>query len=78
MYTYTTMQSINLTLHIKPFVKKFIENLKNMLGQAIERKPKVEQVNATGGRLLREAKVRSIIIARWHFFPSLSLLLLSL
>lgn len=29
-----------------------------MLGQAVERKPKVEQVNATGGRLLREAKVR--------------------
>ncbi len=29
-----------------------------MLGQAVERKPKVEKVNATGGRLLREAKVR--------------------
>lgn len=28
-----------------------------MLGQAVERKPKVEQVNMTGGRLLREAKV---------------------
>lgn len=28
-----------------------------MLGKAIERKPKVEQVNVTGGRLLREAKV---------------------
>jgi hypothetical protein len=32
--------------------------LKNMLGQAVERKPKVEQVNQQGGRLLREAKVR--------------------
>jgi hypothetical protein len=32
-------------------------NVKNMLGSAIERKPKVEQVNVTGGRLLREAKV---------------------
>lgn len=29
-----------------------------MLGQAVERKPKVEQVNQQGGRLLREAKVR--------------------
>ncbi|CRK91723.1 CLUMA_CG005357, isoform G [Clunio marinus] len=31
--------------------------LDNMLGSAIERKPKVEQVNVTGGRLLREAKI---------------------
>lgn len=31
-----------------------------MLGSAIERKPKVEQVNLTGGRLLREAKVCSM------------------
>ncbi|XP_070505713.1 microtubule-actin cross-linking factor 1 isoform X14 [Chironomus tepperi] len=30
--------------------------LDNMLGSAVERKPKVEQVNVTGGRLLREAK----------------------
>lgn len=30
-----------------------------MLGSAIERIPKVEQVNLTGGRLLREAKVIS-------------------
>lgn len=28
-----------------------------MLGTAIEKKPKIEQVNLTGGRLLREAKV---------------------
>ncbi|XP_070505707.1 microtubule-actin cross-linking factor 1 isoform X8 [Chironomus tepperi] len=31
--------------------------LDNMLGSAVERKPKVEQVNVTGGRLLREAKI---------------------
>lgn len=29
-----------------------------MLGAAIERKPKIEQVNKDGGRLIREAKVR--------------------
>lgn len=34
-----------------------MKNLKNMLGSAVERKPKVEQVNVTGGRLLRESKV---------------------
>ncbi|XP_055390516.1 dystonin isoform X44 [Condylostylus longicornis] len=28
----------------------------NLLGQAIERKPKIEQVNIAGGRLIREAK----------------------
>lgn len=49
-----------------------------MLGTAIERKPKVEQVNVTGGRLLREAKVcyhSTALIGK--FFPSaLSLLYL--
>lgn len=29
-----------------------------MLGEAMERAPKIEQVNLTGGRLIREAKVR--------------------
>ncbi|XP_055390510.1 dystonin isoform X38 [Condylostylus longicornis] len=29
----------------------------NLLGQAIERKPKIEQVNIAGGRLIREAKI---------------------
>ena len=38
-----------------------MKNLKNMLGSAVERKPKVEQVNVTGGRLLREAKVCFVI-----------------
>lgn len=38
-------------------LKKTLLHVKNMLGSAIERKPKVEQVNVTGGRLLREAKV---------------------
>lgn len=28
-----------------------------MLGAAIERKPKIEQVNKDGGRVIREAKV---------------------
>lgn len=28
-----------------------------MLGAAVERRPKIEQVNVTGGRLIREAKV---------------------
>lgn len=28
-----------------------------MLGVAVERTPKIEQVNLTGGRLIREAKV---------------------
>lgn len=31
--------------------------LQDLLGKAIERTPKVEQVNLNGGRLLREAKV---------------------
>ncbi|XP_037914658.1 microtubule-actin cross-linking factor 1 isoform X36 [Hermetia illucens] len=31
--------------------------LDNLLGAAIERKPKIEQVNLTGGRLIREAKI---------------------
>jgi len=31
--------------------------VKNMLESAVKRKPKVEEVNVTGGRLLREAKV---------------------
>ena len=38
-----------------------MKNLKNMLGSAVERKPKMEQVNVTGGRLLREAKVCFVI-----------------
>lgn len=38
-----------------------------MLGSAIERKPKVEQVNLTGGRLIREAKVCS----KKHIKPGL-------
>lgn len=30
-----------------------------MLGVAVERTPKIEQVNLTGGRLIREAKVKN-------------------
>jgi hypothetical protein len=48
-------------LTLPPTKIEIIENVKNMLGSAVERKPKVEQVNVTGGRLLREAKVRSAI-----------------
>lgn len=31
-----------------------------MLGEAMERAPRIEQVNLTGGRLIREAKVRIV------------------
>lgn len=33
-----------------------------MLGTAVERKQKIEQVNLTGGRLIREAKVCGIVV----------------
>lgn len=42
-----------------------------MLGTAVERKPKIEQVNLTGGRLIREAKVcRCLIANKIYFFLS--------
>lgn len=34
----------------------------DLLGKAVERTPKVEQVNLNGGRLLREAKVCNAIV----------------
>lgn len=34
-----------------------------MLGAAVERTPKIEQVNLNGGRLIREAKVCSVLCA---------------
>lgn len=39
-----------------------LKNRKDLLGKAVERTPKIEQVNLNGGRLLREAKVRLIRI----------------
>ena len=40
---------------------------------AVERKPKIEQVNLTGGRLIREAKVcRCLMQTKFYFFLSLS------
>ena len=45
-----------------------------MLGTAVERKPKIEQVNLTGGRLIREAKVcRCLIANKIYFFLILCL-----
>lgn len=47
------------TLNIVPF-SEFPSNniiMQHMLGAAVERRPKIEQVNVTGGRLIREAKV---------------------
>lgn len=41
---------------------KWQQNKKDLLGKADERKPKIEQVNLNGGRLLREAKVRFLLI----------------
>lgn len=32
--------------------------IQKLLGAAIERKPKIENVNVAGGRLIREAKVK--------------------
>lgn len=37
-----------------------------MLGAAVERTPKIEQVNLNGGRLIREAKVRSEALKRFN------------
>ena len=38
--------------------------IQSMLGETVERIPKVEQVNLTGGRLIREAKVCRIFACR--------------
>lgn len=35
----------------------FVETVQDMMGAVVERTPKIEQVNLTGGRLIREAKV---------------------
>lgn len=35
----------------------FVETIQDMMGAVVERTPKIEQVNLTGGRLIREAKV---------------------
>lgn len=40
---------------MKILYNKYIQKL---LGAAIERKPKIENVNVAGGRLIREAKVK--------------------
>lgn len=37
--------------------KKIKKKIKNLLGAAVERTPKIEKVNLNGGRLIREAKV---------------------
>lgn len=51
-----------------------LHNQKNMLGTAVERKPKIEQVNLTGGRLIREAKVcRCLNANKIYFFLTLCL-----
>lgn len=55
--TSSLLPNANLFPHSLPEKKTKNWNVKNMLGSAIERKPRVEQVNVTGGRLLREAKV---------------------
>lgn len=39
--------------------KYLVRTKKDLLGKAVERTPKIEQVNLNGGRLLREAKVCS-------------------
>ena len=44
-----------------------------MLGTAVERKPKIEQVNLTGGRLIREAKVCRCLMQTKFISFSLSL-----
>lgn len=46
----------NHKLNANPF---FVRTKKDLLGKAVERTPKIEQVNLNGGRLLREAKVCS-------------------